>query len=182
MELEQVKIAHNSLFSLRFSHFSCIHTPFMVVNLWLISKLLEKLILTILPVFSLLLWKQILRSSYSTIFADVTPSNCFSAKSFRVILNVCLSQTSQHTSANPIPSKYIQGPPTHHYLQCYHPEISYFSPFTYWFPTPPPHLSSDCQARSYFKLLHFSTRYAHGSFLYLPSNHCSNDTSSEMLS
>lgn len=41
----------------RFSHFSWLKTPWDVARIWLNSTILKKFIWTVLPVFSLLLWK-----------------------------------------------------------------------------------------------------------------------------
>ena len=55
MWIEQVKTPQSSLFLPRFNKFSWINIPKIVASLWFFS-VLKKLILTIFPVFSLLLW------------------------------------------------------------------------------------------------------------------------------
>lgn len=56
------KTSQSSLFLLRFSHFSWINAPWIATSLLKISKALKNLILTILPVFSLLLWRNFQKS------------------------------------------------------------------------------------------------------------------------
>ena len=57
MRIEQVKAPQSSLFLPSFSQFSSTSAPWIVENLWLISRVLKKLIFSIFPVFLLLLWR-----------------------------------------------------------------------------------------------------------------------------
>lgn len=61
------------------------------------------------------------------------------AKNFRVILDHFLSLTHfiSNSSANPVPSKYSQNPPTFDYLCCYHPESSHHHHLTWILQEPP---------------------------------------------
>lgn len=80
VENEQVKMQQELLFVLKFSPFYWINTLWIAASLLLISRVLMKLIVIILPVFSLLLMERI--------FFDVYSASFFNAISVYILLIV----------------------------------------------------------------------------------------------
>lgn len=71
--MKQVIIPKTSLFLPRFSLFSSINTPWIAENLWLISRVVKKLILTVLTsVFVVSMEEWFFGSPYSAILANVS--------------------------------------------------------------------------------------------------------------